>query len=177
MTQATIGKGSLHLFHESSSSLCMQNTCTHVHCTYLLQEQEKVDLLESYQALSDEAEKLDSTVQHSLGETSTTRMELATLTQVGQIWKVVIKIGSPPLPYQLCSRTSTSPCLFVCLLFVCCWFCFVCFCCLFIACLFVCLLFLALPIFLIKSLEIRLLSTVYSLLFYLLCRKSFILKS
>ena len=105
-----------------------------MHCTYLLQEQEKVDLLESYQALSDEAEKLDSTVQHSLGETSTTRMELATLTQVGQIWKAVIKIESPPLPYQLCSRTSTSPCLF---LFV---------------CLFVCC-FLALPIFLIESFE------------------------
>jgi len=41
-----------------------------------------MDLLESYQALSDEAEKLDSTVQHSLGETSTTKMELATLMQV-----------------------------------------------------------------------------------------------
>ena len=41
-----------------------------------------MDLLESYQALSDEAEKLDSTVQHSLGETSTTRMELSTLMQV-----------------------------------------------------------------------------------------------
>ena len=41
-----------------------------------------MDLLESYKALSDEAEKLDSTVQHSLGETSTTKMELATLMQV-----------------------------------------------------------------------------------------------
>ena len=67
---------------------------TRTHCTHLPQEQEKVDLLESYQALSDEAEKLDSTVQHSLGETSTTRMELATLTQVGEIWKAV---ESPPL--------------------------------------------------------------------------------
>ena len=82
-------KGSLHLIHDFSSSLYMQNTCTCMHCTHLLQEQEKVDLLESYQALSDEAEKLDSTVQHSLGETSTTRMELATLTQVGEIWKAV----------------------------------------------------------------------------------------
>lgn len=67
---------------------------TPTHYTHLPQEQEKVDLLESYQALSDEAEKLDSTVQHSLGETSTTRMELATLTQVGEIWKAV---ESPPL--------------------------------------------------------------------------------
>ena len=69
----------------------------HTHALHTLQEQEKVDLLESYQALSDEAEKLDSTVQHSLGETSTTRMELATLTQVGEIWKAVIKIELPPL--------------------------------------------------------------------------------
>ena len=82
--------------HHFSSSLYMQKKkiCTYTYYTHLPQEQEKVDLLESYQALSDEAEKLDSTVQHSLGETSTTRMELATLTQVGEIWKAV---ESPPL--------------------------------------------------------------------------------
>ena len=48
----------------------------------LFQEQEKCDLLESYRALSDEAEKLDSTAQHSLGETSSAKMEIAALSQV-----------------------------------------------------------------------------------------------
>ena len=44
-------------------------------------DREKVELLESYQSLSDEADRLDSTVQQSLGENSSVRMELATLAQ------------------------------------------------------------------------------------------------
>ena len=47
-----------------------------------VKEQEKADLLESYRSLSNEANKLDSTVQSSLGENSATRLELSTVTQV-----------------------------------------------------------------------------------------------
>ncbi len=41
-----------------------------------------MDVLESYRALSDEAERLDSTVQQSLGESSSVKMEMAALAQV-----------------------------------------------------------------------------------------------
>ena len=44
-------------------------------------DREKVELLESYQSLSNEADRLDSTVQQSLGENSSVRIELATLAQ------------------------------------------------------------------------------------------------
>jgi chromosome segregation ATPase len=44
-------------------------------------DREKVELIESYQSLSDEADRLDSTVQQSLGENSSVRLELATLAQ------------------------------------------------------------------------------------------------
>ena len=44
-------------------------------------DKEKVELIESYQSLSDEADRLDSTVQQSLGENSSVRLELATLAQ------------------------------------------------------------------------------------------------
>ena len=44
-------------------------------------DREKVELLESYQSLSDEADRLDSTVQQSQGENSSVRLELATLAQ------------------------------------------------------------------------------------------------
>ena len=42
---------------------------------------EKVELMESYQSLSNEANRLDSTVQQSLGENSSVRHELATVAQ------------------------------------------------------------------------------------------------
>ena len=38
--------------------------------------------MESYRSLSEEADKLDSTVQLSLGENSATKLELSTLIQV-----------------------------------------------------------------------------------------------
>ncbi len=41
-----------------------------------------MDVLESYRALSDEAERLDSTIQQSLGESSSIKMEMAALAQV-----------------------------------------------------------------------------------------------
>lgn len=44
-------------------------------------DREKEELLQSYQSLSDEADRLDSTVQQSLGENSSVRLELATLAQ------------------------------------------------------------------------------------------------
>ncbi len=57
-----------------------------------VQEQEKIDLLESYRALSDEAEKLDSTVQQSLGESSSVRMEMAAVTQVLVVMAAVTQV-------------------------------------------------------------------------------------
>ena len=47
-----------------------------------VKEQEKTELFDSYRSLSQEADRLDSTVQQSLGETSTARHEVATLAQV-----------------------------------------------------------------------------------------------
>ena len=44
-------------------------------------DMEKVELIESYQSLSNEADRLDSTVQQSLGENSSVRLELATVAQ------------------------------------------------------------------------------------------------
>ena len=49
-----------------------------------LQEQEKADLLESYRTLSDEADKLSSTAQQSMGEVSSMRLELSALAQEKQ---------------------------------------------------------------------------------------------
>lgn len=49
--------------------------------TMAAKDREKEELIESYQSLSNEANRLDSTVQQSLGETSSVRLELATLTQ------------------------------------------------------------------------------------------------
>ena len=47
-----------------------------------VKEREKSELVESYRALSEEADKLDSTVQLSLGEKSATKLELSTIAQV-----------------------------------------------------------------------------------------------
>ena len=47
-----------------------------------VKEQEKAELMESYRSLSEEADKLDSTVQLSMGENSATKLELSTLMQV-----------------------------------------------------------------------------------------------
>ncbi len=47
-----------------------------------VKEREKSELVESYRALSEEADKLDSTVQVSLGENSATKLELSTIAQV-----------------------------------------------------------------------------------------------
>ena len=49
--------------------------------TMAAKDREKDELLESYQSLSNEANRLDSTVQQSLGENSSVRLELATLAQ------------------------------------------------------------------------------------------------
>lgn len=49
--------------------------------TIATKDREKVELLDSYQSLSNEAERLDSTVKQSLGENTSVRMELATLAQ------------------------------------------------------------------------------------------------
>ncbi len=47
-----------------------------------VKEREKTELVDSYQTLSEEADKLDSTVQLSLGENSATKLELSTIAQV-----------------------------------------------------------------------------------------------
>ncbi len=47
-----------------------------------VKEREKAELVESYKTLSEEADKLDSTVQLSLGENSVTKLELSTIAQV-----------------------------------------------------------------------------------------------
>lgn len=50
--------------------------------TIAVKEKEKSELIESYRVLSEEADKLDSTIQLSLGENSATKLELSTLAQV-----------------------------------------------------------------------------------------------
>ena len=47
-----------------------------------VKERERSELVESYRALSEEADKLDSSVQLSLGENSATKLELSTIVQV-----------------------------------------------------------------------------------------------
>lgn len=53
------------------------------------QEDEKCGLLASLQALSEEKDRLDANLQHGLEESSSTRFQLATLTQVGLGVRVV----------------------------------------------------------------------------------------
>ena len=54
--------------------------------TIAAKEQENADLLQSYQSLSDEVDKLQSSSQQSLGEVSSSRAEIATLLQVSGEW-------------------------------------------------------------------------------------------
>ena len=59
--------------------------CKEEGCCPCVQEDEKCGLLASLQALSDEKDRLDANVQHGLEESSSTRFQLATLTQVGVV--------------------------------------------------------------------------------------------
>ena len=49
---------------------------------FLFQEQEKGDLLTSYRAMADENERLSSSVQQSLEESTSVKLQLAGITQV-----------------------------------------------------------------------------------------------
>ena len=51
-----------------------------------VKEQEKAELVGSYQSLSQDTEKLDSTLRRAQGEATTARMELATMAQVLHVY-------------------------------------------------------------------------------------------
>lgn len=60
-----------------------------------VKEREKTELVESYRTLSEEADKLDSTVQLSLGENSVTKLELSTIAQVCSLVGIPVRCLCP----------------------------------------------------------------------------------
>ena len=69
-------------------------------------EQENGDLVQSYQALSDDMERLQASSQQSLGEISTTRTEVATLLQAKQHLEEVIEQQASEIQQHLHSLSA-----------------------------------------------------------------------
>ena len=71
-----------------------------------VKEHENADLVQSYQSLSDDVERLQSSSQQSLGEISTTKAELATLLQTKQHLEEVIEQQTSEIQQHLLSLSS-----------------------------------------------------------------------